>query len=304
MKKGLALLVFLSLSIIGIYTEPSDCLSTELKAPVFQSTTNEPVLMRYKLKRDQVLSMVVDMNTDIQMKAAAQKVDMVQNIRMDAKARVTEVDESGNISALVKITRITMKISGLMQADFDSDNPDNSNPDLQAVNAMIGVGIPCRISPVGELLETDLEPLRLAVRRLNNATLTKTFEDSTSKMFEGTFIQLSKDPISSGQTYEAGTIVSGDMKMRASYRIVSVNSDKTKVIMTPVIKMDAPASFIPGAEMKIKKHDAYGWILFDVDKGYASEGQITIHMAMETSANGQNLLTDITAKVVSTANLN
>jgi hypothetical protein len=304
MKKNTALMLLLSFLIMVISPGFAVCISPELKAPVFESTNSEPVLMRYKLQRDQVLSMTVDMNTDIRMRVATQKADIVQNVRITAKARVTEVDGNGNIAVLLKITRMTMKLSGMKEAEFDSDNPDNSNPDLQAVNAMIGVGIPCKISPVGELLETDLEPLRLAVRRLNNATLTKTLEDSASKMFEGTFVQLSKDPIAAGQTYEAGTFVSGGTKMRVSYKITAVSSDKTKALMMPVMNMDVPANSIPGLEMKISKQENSGWILFDVDKGYVSEGRISGRIVMEASADGRNLLMDMTNKMVFTSNLN
>lgn len=273
-------------------------------APAFKSTTSEPVLLRYKLKRDQLMKLVIDANTDIQMGIGAQQLNMGQDMRIEAKARVTEVDEKGNISVLVKITRLQMKLSGMAQVEFDSDKPDNPNPDFQAVTAMIGIGIPCKISPVGEMLETDLEPLRLAVRRVNNAALSKALEDSTSKMFEGTFIQLSKNPIATGQTYEAGTIVSDQMKMHASYKIASVDSDRTKVVMAPILVMELAPNAMPGATAKITSQEASGWLLFDLEKGYVSEAQMRIHVVSEITANGQKLQMDMTTKVRSTSSLN
>lgn len=266
--------------------------SPAIERPVFPSTTIEAVLLRYRLKRDQVLNIVDDINTDIQMGIGPLTLNMAQNIRIEAKARITEVDLNGNISALVKITRLKMKMSGVANAEFDSDKPDDANPDFKAVTAMIGVGIPCKISPVGELLETDLEPLRLAVRRVNNAALQKALEDSTTQMFEGTFIQLSKDPIAAGQTYRAGTILSDKMKMQTSYKIASVNSEKSKVIMEPIVVMELPADAIPDADMKIIGQETTGWMLFDREKGYPTEGQMNSHVVMELTADGQQVRMD------------
>jgi TPR repeat protein len=277
---------------------------TESRAPVFESTTSEPVLLRYKLRRDQIMKFVVDTNSDIEMRMGAQKLNMGQNMRIEAKARVTEVDDKGNISALVKITRLKMKINGMTEVEFDSDKPDDADPDFKAVTAMIGVGIPCKISPVGEMLETDLEPLRLAVRRVNNAALTKALEDSTSKMFEGTFVQLSRDAIAAGQTYKAGTIVSDKMKMHMSYKIDSVNSDKSMVVMSPVGILDCAADAIQDAEAKIISQEVSGWLLFDVEKGYISNGQVRSHVVFEFTANGQKIRMDMLTKALSTSNLN
>jgi len=277
---------------------------SQLKKPVFENTTKEPILLRYKLKQDQVMKLAMDANSEIQIDAGGQKMNMIQDIHFDAKARVTEVDEKGNISVLVKIIRLKMKMDGMAKVEFDSDKPDETNPAFQAVTAMIGVGIPCKISPIGEMLETDLEPLRLAVRRVNNAALTKTLEDSISKMFEGTFIQLSKDPIALGQTYKAGTVVSGGMKVQASYKIDSVKSDKSSVIMSPIMVIDMAKDAMPDAEAKVISQDASGWLLFDVEKGYSSEGQVHINMTLEISANGQKALMHTTTRVQSVSSLN
>jgi HEAT repeat protein len=277
---------------------------SQLNKPVFENTTKEPVLLRYKLKQDQVMKLVMDANSEIQMEAGGQKMNMGQAIHIDAKARVTEVDEKGNISVLVKITRLKMKMDGMAKVEFDSDKPDENNPAFQAVTAMIGVGIPCKISPIGEMLETDLEPLRLAVRRVNNAALTKALEDSTSKMFEGTFVQLSKDPIAAGQTYKAGTLVSGGMKIQTSYKIDSVKGDRSQVIMAPVIAIEMAKDAMPNAEAKVVSQDASGWLLFDVEKGYSSEGQMRINMTLEISANGQKALMHTTTRVQSVSSLN
>ncbi len=278
----------------------------ESKAPVFGSTTRESILLRYKLKRDQIMKIVDDTNTDIQMSMGTEKMNMGEHIHIEAKARVTEVDEKGNISMLVKITRLTLKMTGIIEVEFDSEKPENANPHFKAVTAMIGVGIPCKISPVGELLETDLEPLRLAALRANSAALMKAFDESASKMFEGTFIQLSKDPVSAGQIYEAGTIVSGPLKAYVSYKIESVDSDKRKAIMSPIVVLDGVANTIPDPESgaTITNQEVSGWLLFDVEKGFVSDGQISARQTGEFVANGQTIRIELKMIMMMAASLN
>ncbi len=192
------------------------------KPPAFNSTSNEPVLLRYKLKAGQVEKVVLDM--DVAARQGDQHLDIA--IRTEAKVAVKEVDDEGNISALVKITRMTLKMSGPKEVEFDSDKPDDDNPQFKAVSAMINVGIPVKISPIGKMLETDLEPLQLAARRAGDAALAKSLEDSTNKMVEGTFVELSEKPVKVGDTYKSGTVVDEKfMKMRMSYRIRSASGD-------------------------------------------------------------------------------
>ena len=275
--------------------EPTTSKSTDIdKAPVFSATTAEPVLMRYKLKMDQVMKMGVDMDVDVHVQAGPQDIKMVQAMHFDAKARVTEVDDKGNMACVVKITHMTMKMSGMTDIAYDSDKPDEAPASFQGVAAMIDVGIPCKISPVGELLETDLEPLRLAAQRANNAALAKAVEDSVNQMFEGTFLQLSKDPIAAGATYKGGTILSDKTKMHLSYKIGSVSADKSKAVMEPSIEMEIPPDAFPGATGKITSQESNGWQVWDVEKGCPGDAQMHMHVGMELTSNGEKATVEIT----------
>jgi hypothetical protein len=265
--------------------------------PTFPSTTNDPILLRYKMKAGQVEKIALDMDMNMRMRIAGEDIGMKMTMRMDAKAAVKEVDGEGNISALAKITRMTMKTAGPgMTVEFDSDKPSD-NPDFKAVTAMINIGIPCKISPVGEMLETDLEPLRLAARRAGNAALSKQLEDSTKKMFDGTFIQLSKTPVKAGDTYKAGTIVDDKVKIHTSYKIRSVSGDKTKAVLEPIGKLElAPGAFPAGADVKIKEQSLTGWMLFDVQKGHMSKADMRMNIVLEINAMGQTGTVEITSK--------
>ena len=300
MKRISFAVILLVLSIAAAHAQAKDT----PKKPVFASTTSAPVLFRYKLKTDQLMLMAVDMNTDIGMKMGARTMAVTQTMHIDAKAKVTAVDETGNIFVLVKISRLTMEMKGIPEpVSYDSDNADDAKPDFEGINAMIGVGIPCKISPVGKMLETDLEPLRLAMRRVNNAAMKKAIEDSAGKMFEGTFVQLSEEPIAAGQSYDAGTIIADPMKARVSYAIDSVSGDKRQAVMTPTVAFEFPAGALAGGEAKLTRQKTDGWILFDLENGYSGTGQVDTQIEFELTANKQTVVMDMKMSVISTATL-
>jgi hypothetical protein len=244
--------------------------------PTFESPSSEAILLRYKFKAGQVMKMDMQTEMDMKIKLGGQELTMKQTMRIDAKSAVTEVDDEGNISIVAKVSRLRMKISGLMQLDFDTDKP-SEDPNFQAVTAMINVGIPCKLSPVGKILETDMEPLRLAVRRAGNAALAKVLEDSTDKMFEGTFVHLSEQPVKAGDTYKSGTIVEDKIKIHMSYKIKAVSGDKSQAVLEPVAVLEAAPDAFPGVEAKIKSQKLAGWLLYDVEKGYPSKGEVRMN---------------------------
>jgi hypothetical protein len=77
----------------------------------------------------------------------------------------------GNISAIMKITRLKMKSSGPDEVELDTDKPGGIGNSAGVIADMIDLGLRCRISPVGEMLSTDLAPLRLAAQKVRNAAL-------------------------------------------------------------------------------------------------------------------------------------
>jgi hypothetical protein len=269
--------------------------------PAFANTSEEPVLLRYKHKTGQVEKMRMDLDMDMRIRQGAQEVKLKMTMRMEAKTVVTAVDGEGNMSVLVKITAMHLKVSGAQDVEFDSDKPTD-DPAFKGLTAMIGVGIPCKMSPVGKLLETDLEPLRLAARRANDAALAKSFEDSAKQMFEGQYIQLSEKAVKAGDTYKAGTIVEERTKIHNSYKIRAVSGDKTQVLLEPVSVLElGPGAFGPDA--KLKSQHVAGWILFDLQKGYMSKSDIRMHLLFDISAQGETGTMEIITKLKITSSL-
>ena len=271
-------------------------------SPKFDSTSSEAVLLRHKLKNGQVLKFDMDMDMDIAVRMGAEQLTMTQAMRMEGKMAVTGVDDEGNMSAVAKITRMTMKMTGPAAVEFDTDKA-SEDPNFKPLMAMINVGIPCKMSPLGKMLETDLEPMRLAMRRAGNAALSKVLEDSTKKMFDGTFVQFPEKAIKAGETYKAGTIVEDKMKIQMSYRVKSVSGDKSQAVLEPVPVLEMADGAFPGMDAKLQKQQIAGWLLFDIQKGYVVNGELRMQMDLDISAMGQKGTAALTGKTVVTQTL-
>ena len=303
--RSVRLLVCAALAILlapAVLAQDDDFLKFK-NEPTFDTTSSDPVLLRYRLKAGQVLKIDMDMDMDMVVRQGGQTMKMKQIMKFKAKAAVTAVDSEGNISAVVKITRFQMKMSGMADIDVDSDKPEGMDENFKPLMAMINVGIPCKMSPIGKMLETDLEPMRLAMRRAGNAALSKIFEDSTGKMVEGTFVELSVDPVKAGDTYKAGTIVEDQMKMKMSYKVKSVSGNKKQVLLQPIGELEFDKDAFDGADVKFEKKDMAGWILFDLEKGFATKAEVRLHMIMEMSQGGQTATSEVKSKMTLTQRL-
>jgi len=268
---------------------------TPEKPPTFSTSSKEPVLLRYQFKTGQVMKCGVDMAVAAKTSTGGQNViNMGQDMRTEFKISVTGVDEKGNIAATIKTTRMKLEMTGLAKVSYDSDNANDADEAFKAVTAMINVDIPIKFSPVGEILETDLEPLRLAARKAGDAAMAKSIEDSTKKMFGGTFVQLSAKPIAAGENYQVGTVVDDKTKIHLSYDILSVSGDKKQVVMAPKATFEMADDAIPGAERKIKSQDMVGWRLFDVENGLPGDSQMKIHIVFDMKSKDENSTVDVT----------
>src|SRR4051812_22121629 len=76
--------------------------------PVFSTTSEEPILLRYKLKPGQVLRMSIDVDMTMRINQGGKREEIRIAFQIDSQADVTRVDPSGVMFADTKITRMKM----------------------------------------------------------------------------------------------------------------------------------------------------------------------------------------------------
>lgn len=287
----------------GIGDEDGSGRSKVAGCPEFATTSPEPVLLRYKCQPNQKIDFGCDMDMVMRLDASDgrgqdMKMNMTMNMKMDGMFHVTEVDSNGDFRAVMTITRITTKMDmeggpgGAQKMDFDSDKDRATDrPEMRPLRAMLNQPVPVKISAMGQLLEADVHAL--ASMMGSAASTTMNAKQSIEQILKSSFVQLSKDPVKAGDTYDAGELSMGGpggdgMKAKVRYKILSVSGDKKQAVLQPLV--DFSITKIPGAEnIKMESCSADGWILFDVERGNIVRSAADIRMAMAGSEGRQSM---------------
>jgi hypothetical protein len=75
-----------------------------------------------------------------------------------------------------------------------------------------------------------------------------------------------------------------------------VSGDKNQAILEPIARMEIdPATFPGNATIKDQKYA--GWMLFDVQKGFPTKGQMGMYVAMDVKAGGETGTVEMTMKM-------
>lgn len=273
--------------------------------PRFPTTSNDEVTLRYKFMPGQKVGFNFDMDsiTEIAGSKPEQRMTVSMNMTMSGDYEIQSVDANGDFRASMVIGRVTMKAKARKEVSFDSDKDGSGgNPAFRPLMAMLKVPIAVKVSPVGKLLETDIQPLLEAVRRAQGGALADNVKDSAEELVKSAFVQLSEKPIKAGDIYDAGEIVTampgaGEMKAKVRYKLVAVSGDRKQAILQP--KAEVVFNSQPGAKEKYKLDASSmdGWILFDIEKGKGVRSAWDMKTRMTTDVKGQKGRMDITMKM-------
>ncbi len=140
---------------------------------------------------------------DNEMQIAGKKLAIRIALTMWVKYTVNSVDTNGDAWATMTITRMTMKASAPQEISYDSDiDTDTTNPHLQALTVMINTPFSVKVSAVGKLLDLNLDPIHKAICRAEAAAKTVDLKQTTDQLMKSSFIQLSLDPVKTGDIYD------------------------------------------------------------------------------------------------------
>jgi hypothetical protein len=258
------------------------------EAPVFTSVSKDEVLLRYKHVKGQKVSSVMDMFANMDIAAGEKKITMVMKMKMAASYIVDDVLADGTALVSLTITRVTLDVTAPVEMSYDSDKKsDGEKKEFDTFSYMINTPIACKVTPLGEMTGLDVNPI---AKKMADAGATKSagdIEKQVKEMTKKSFIQLSKNPVKTGDIYDAGTITQdagnfGTSEMNVQYRIKAVSGDKKKVILEPVVSFK-----ISGINMK--KSAMNGWILFDIEKGNIEKSFGDVYMELSLSQGGQSI---------------
>jgi len=272
--------------------------------PKFDTTSSEPVSMRYKFAAGQKVNFSLDTVMNMRIKTgggAAAPMKTTTEMKMWGDYDVKKVERSGNADLTMAVTRMVIDASGGPQkVSFDSDkDADAQNPAFKGVRAMLNVPIEATLIPTGKVQKLNADQLVAAVEKSGSATTSKELRKSFEETMNSSFVPLPEGAVKAGDTYDAGEIVKaiagvGELKSKVRYKVVAVSGDKKQVLLQPLMDLSVKAA---SAKVKFESTSMEGWVLFDVDKGTIARSAIDMKLVFTVSVGSDSARADMDAQI-------
>jgi Family of unknown function (DUF6263) len=133
------------------------------------SKDNGKVLLRYKLKKGDTFTQVVESNQKITITSMSMEMPMTQSYTF--KNNVTDVDGTGNVTTEMTYERVYMKQSNPMtgaEMEFDSDDDKKQPTELSMLKDMKGKKITSTAAPNGKITNISDEAAKQAMNGTSN----------------------------------------------------------------------------------------------------------------------------------------
>lgn len=267
--------------------------------PVFPEPGQGPVVLRYKFAKGDRFALELQTQTRTSIEMGPIKVDVPMTMGFEADVVTDATEAGGNAWMTMTITRVTLTSAppGQPGISFDShETPAPNDPTLKPLAAMVGAASKVVVTPLGEVLEMSSPALDKILSDIAAAAPgAQGFQESMAQLSRGTFIQLSKQPVSAGDVYDAGHIDTalpglGTMRNGVKYRIASVSSDCSSALLEPILSL----SFLPSPGLPVKVtanvKNSEGWLLFDVEKGNVTRSAVRLAYSVEIKDGQQTML--------------
>lgn len=230
--------------------------------------SNGKVVLRYKIKKGDIFTQVVESNQKITIPSMSMEMPMVQSYTF--KNNVTDVDATGNVTTEMTYERIYTKQSNPMtgaELEFDSDDEKKQSAELASLKEMKGKKITTTTASNGKITNVSEETAKQAI-------------NSTSNEFPET-------PLGVGDTWERTSENKsqvGVLVTKSTYKVVERKDGKMTVEVTSTISQDGKEAGTQTGKMVIEENT-----------GVILEANMT--QKMSVSAQGMDVVVDGTSKI-------
>jgi hypothetical protein len=266
--------------------------------PKFSTTTQEPVLLRYRFKPGDRFSGTIDLLTTTNMVMGVERISVPTRDRKFFSCIVQKLTPEGNACINLVFTRFTITVMDSTRTfHYDSDvNKNPTQPGFNFIAAMLNQNVPFMVTPQGKVSYINLQFLQEAVRRAGARTMPDSLEVTVNQGLRGAFIRLPEKPVAVGDFFDAGKTIEeevgiGTMTSSVRYKIHSVSADKKRVLLKPVVQysMDIPSEHT--FRFKTDSISMDGWVLFDCERGNIDRSFCKRKIDVSGMMNNQKVIT-------------
>ena len=271
--------------------------------PRFSSTSNEPVLLRYKFKPGETREghYEIIFNVTSSRGNRSQQIKMLLDLR--ARYKVKAVNADGDATVDLSYSRIIVRSMGPRQVDYDS-NRDKASKKAQfaAYNSLLDTPMELTIDPRGKIKSVDVSALEKKINALGNKAMASHFKQTSQEITHSAFVALPKDPVKTGDLINVGSLSSplpnvGKMTMKTQYKVLAVSGDKKRVLLQPITKYSIQA--VKNAPFKSRIHDMKlaAWVLFDREIGNVIKSAAKVKLRQISDIQGTKVIIDSLSEV-------
>lgn len=267
MKKiSFLLVVLLAFSSVS-YAQKEKKEKKKKKNKTEASKDNGKVVLRYKMKKGDIFTQVMESNQKITIPSMSMEMPMVQSYTF--KNNVTDVDATGNVTTEMTYERIYTKQSNPMtgaELEFDSDDEKKQSAELASLKEMKGKKVTTTTSSNGKITNVSEETAKQAINSMSN--------------------EFPETPLGVGDTWERTSENKsqvGVLVTKSTYKVIERKDGKMTVEVTSTISQD-------GKEAGTQT----GKIIFEESTGIILEANMT--QKLSVSAQGMDVTIDGTSK--------
>jgi hypothetical protein len=259
-------------------------------APRFDSSSNEPVLLRYKFKPGEKLEIAAHLDLTIDITTGGQNVSTMTMAALAFECGVAEVDSRGDATAELVFQHLCIQtVGGPGKIDFDSRrDADSDDPSHRGLAALIGTPVPIRVSARGRLLSQDTAAVSEAVSRAGAAGMERLLDRLIRQIVHGTFVQLPEEAVRKGHTFEAGELALGmsgigDLATHARYQVLDVSGEQDQALLKPLVTISMEPTTGGGMQTELESAEVTGWVHFGVREGMVRGSRAKARLAIKVS---------------------
>jgi hypothetical protein len=264
--------------------------------PHFQTSSQDPVLLRYNFSEGQVFDMKLDVKISMEIAIGGKSLP-TQTVMPTASQCTIQSIGNDKITAEIQAERFSMTLDGPGNMHIVLDSNTKDSPFFSELNKAFQTPYQVTFTSRGELLELEARDFTAALKKVVSPALLQQFRKMVEQTVKSAFVQLPEAPVKAGDVYRAGTVpvLSFEDTMTEAdvyYEVLAVSGDKKKVLLRPVTESSVQPSNDPSKNQKAKLLDGAieGWILFDREKGNISESAGHVFQKLKRSIQGNNAM--------------
>lgn len=255
----------------------------------FVSLTGKDIKLAYKLEKGQKFTLQINNRQNISMSMMGQSMTLAQNANLTQLVTVADKSSEGYTLEL-KYEQIVFKQNAMgMELQYDSKNPDNSNPMVAQLSETFKKSLENTITAVIDNRGMPVSNNAKEVVGNNNLTgfesgMMVVYPEKSLKVGESWDIQLKPDPTS-------------DFVINSTYKLESVKGNVAKISYTGTIT----GTEINGASAKVNG-ELSGTMDVNTTNGWVIKAGMNQKIDMEVEESGMkmpmtlSIFTEITSK--------